>query len=124
MFASKKPVTVNGVHYDSINEAARALDMCPVTLSRWLKRGRSVKRHLGSQWEAPLVLDCAPGVEFWSVREGAEYLRISPYKANLLVNAQRMMDDYRKNPERKFGSATITLNPESFVITEVRPNEK
>ena len=49
MFAdNRKPVTVNGVHYDSINEAARALDMCPVTLSRWLKRGRSVKRHLGA----------------------------------------------------------------------------
>ena len=105
MFGSK-PVTINGVHYDSIESAARALNMCSVTLSRWLKRGRSVKRHLGSQWDSPLVLDCAPG-EFWSVREVAEYLHISPYKANLLVNAQRMFDDYRKNPERKFGSAEV-----------------
>ena len=105
MFAdNRKPVTVNGVRYDSNNEAARALDMCPVTLSRWLKRGRSGKRHLGSQWDSPLVLDCVPGVEFWSVREVAEYLHLSPYKANLLVNAQRMLDAYRKNPERKFGS--------------------
>ena len=102
MFGSK-PVTVNGVHYDSIESAARALNMCSVTLSRWLKRGRSVKRRLGSQWDSPLVLDCVPGMEFWSVREVAEYLHLSPYKANLLVNAQRMLDDYRKNPERKFG---------------------
>ena len=106
MFGSK-PVTINGVHYDSIERAARALHMCSVTLSRWLKRGRSVKRHLGSQWDSPLVLDCVPGKEFWSVREVAEYLHISPYKANLLVNAQRMFDDYRKNPERKFGSAEV-----------------
>ena len=106
MFGSK-PVTINGVHYDSIESAARALNMCSVTLSRWLKRGRSVKRPLGSQGASPLVLDCAPGVEFWSVREVAEYLHISPYKANLLVNAQRMFDDYRKNPERKFGSAEV-----------------
>ena len=105
--ASPKPVTINGVHYDSINEAARALDMCPVTLSRWLRRGRSVKRHLGSQWDSPLVLDCVPGKEFWSVREVAEYLHLSPYKANLLVNAQRMLDDYRKNSERKLGSAEV-----------------
>ena len=107
LVANSKPVTINGVHYDSINEAARALDMCPVTLSRWLKRGRSVKRRLGSQWDSPLVLDCAPGKEFWSVREVAEYLHLSPYKANLLVNAQRMLDMYRKNPERKFGSAEV-----------------
>lgn len=102
MFGSK-PVTINGVHYDSIESAARALNMCSVTLSRWLKRGRSVKRHLGSQWDSPLVLDCVPDREFWSVREVAEYLHLSPYKANLLVNAQRMLNDYRKNPERKFG---------------------
>ena len=105
--ASPKPVTINGVHYDSIESAARALNMCSVTLSRWLRRGRSVKRHLGSQWDSPLVLDCVPGKEFWSVREVAEYLHLSPYKANLLVNAQRMLDDYRKNPERKFGSAEV-----------------
>ena len=102
MFGSK-PVTINGVHYDSIESAARALNMCSVTLSRWLKRGRSVKRRLGSQWDSPLVLDCVPDREFWSVREVAEYLHLSLYKANLLVNAQRMLDDYRKNPERKFG---------------------
>ena len=66
-----------------------------------------MKRHLGPQWDSPLVLDCVPGVEFWSVREVAEYLHLSPYKANLLVNAQRMLDDYRKNPERKFGSAEV-----------------
>ena len=106
MFGSK-PVTINGVHYDSIESAARALNMCSVTLSRRLQRGRSVKRHLGSQRDSPLVLACAPGGEFWSLREVAEYLHISPYKANLLVNAQRMLDDYRKNPELKFGSAEV-----------------
>lgn len=101
MFINKE-VTIDGVHYDSINEAARALDLCPVTLSRWLKRGISVHKRVGSQWKKPLFLDGAVDssgkpVEFWSVREVAEYLHISSYKASLLVAGQRAVNKYLRN---------------------------
>lgn len=110
MFAdNRKPVTVNGVHYDSINEAARALDMCPVTLSRWLKNGWSVHKRVGSQWKEPLFIDGVSDssgklVAFWSVREVAEFLHISWYKAKLVVEGQRAVDKYRKHSVQKPGS--------------------
>ena len=103
--ANPKPVTINGVHYDSISEAARALNMCPVTLSRWLKNGWSVHKRVGSQWKEPLFIDGVVDssgrlVEFWCVREVAEYLHISTYKASLLVAGQRAVNAARKGNEK------------------------
>lgn len=101
MFGSK-PVTIDGVYYDSIESAARALNMCSVTLSRWLKSGRPVHRRTGSQWNEPLFIDgltdsSGKPVAFWSVREVAEFLHISWYKAKLVVEGQRAVNKYRKH---------------------------
>ena len=87
-----KPVTIHGVEHESLSAAGRALGMLPGSVAYMVKCGRTncSSRTSGSHWQTPVVID---GTEYWTVDAVAKGLRLSWYKAALIVREYRVREE-------------------------------